>query len=256
MRGHRLFLSVTPFAQISLRNVENSSTLVRQVYMDLDFRFSPFEILTGSGTLIVCLFFVCVFSEVSSIEDEIGTSVTNAVKSEDLYWSSVEASGQDVVLTGSAPDVRARNAAYERARLVAGVASIDNQIKVIGESGTCQQQINEYLSRERISFKSGKADIADSSFNTIAMLAMIVRRCDSPIEVAGHTDSQGDAEINLRLSQRRADKVAKYLVNHGVLAEQIRSVGYGETQPVASNETAEGRKNNRRIEFRVLGGTV
>ena len=224
--------------------------------MDLDFRFSPFEILTGSGTLIVCLFFVCVFSEVSSIEDEIGTTVTTAVSSDDLYWSSVAASGQDVVLTGSAPDVKARDAALERAMAVWGVASVDNQIKVIGEDGTCQQQLNDYLSRERISFKSGKADVADSSINTIAMLAMIVRRCDSPIEVAGHTDSAGDAEINLRLSQRRADKVAKYLVNHGVKPEQIRSMGYGETQPVASNETPEGRKDNRRIEFRVLGGTV
>ena len=224
--------------------------------MDLDFRFSPFEILTGAGTLIVCLFFVCVFSEVSAIEDEIGTSVTQAVSSEDLYWSSVTASGQHVVLTGSAPDVQARDAALVRAKGVWGVASIENQIKVIGEDGTCQQQLNDYLSRERISFKSGKADVADSSFNTIAMLAMIVRRCESPIEVAGHTDSDGDAEINLRLSQRRADKVAKYLVNHGVLPEQIRAVGYGETQPIASNETPEGRKNNRRIEFRVLGGTV
>lgn len=224
--------------------------------MDLDFRFSPFEILTGSGTLIVCLFFVCVFSEASAIEDEVATSVTQAVSSDDLYWSSVEASGQDVVLTGSAPDVPARDAALARAMAVQGVASIDNQIKVIGEDGTCQQQLNDYLARERISFKSGKADVADSSFNTIAMLAMIVRRCDSPIEVAGHTDSAGDAEINLRLSQRRADKVAKYLVNHGVLPEQIRSVGYGETQPIASNESPEGRKSNRRIEFRVLGGTV
>ncbi len=224
--------------------------------MDLDFRFSPFEILTGSGTLILCLFFVCVFSEVSAIEEEVGTSVTAAVNSDELYWTSVEANGQGIVLTGAAPDVPARDAAAKRAMKVWGVTSVSNEIKVIGEDGTCQRELNNYANKESIRFKSGKAEVADSSFNTISMLAMIIRACNAPVEIAGHTDSAGDSEINLRLSQRRADRVAKYLVNHGVSAEQVRAVGYGESQPVSSNDTSEGRKANRRIEFRVLGGTA
>jgi OOP family OmpA-OmpF porin len=224
--------------------------------MDLDFRFSPFEILTGSGTLIVCLFFICVFSEVATIEEEIGTSVTVAVNSDELYWSSVEADGQAVVLTGAAPDVPARDAALRRAESIWGVSNVNNSIKVIGADGMCQQELNDYAAKERIRFKSGKAEVVDSSFNTISMLAMIIRACDAPIEIAGHTDSAGDSEINLRLSQRRADRVAKYLVNHGVPAEQVRAVGYGESQPVSGNDTTEGRKMNRRIEFRVLGGTA
>ena len=85
------------------------------------------------------------------------------------------------------------------------------------------------------------------------MLAMIIRTCTGVVEVAGHTDAKGDSEINLKLSQRRADVIAKYLVNHGVAAEKIVARGYGETQPIADNETADGRKANRRIEFRVLG---
>lgn len=222
----------------------------------MDFRFSQFEILTGAGTLLFCLFFICVFSEVSAIENEIGTSVSDAVSSDHLYWSSVEVNGQSVVLTGSAPDVPAKQEALAAARSVPGVTGIENLIQVIGASGTCQTQINDYLLRESIQFKSGKADVTDDTYHTLSMLAMIVRTCETPIEIAGHTDDKGGAEINERLSQRRAATVAKHLINHGVPSEMLQAVGYGESQPVASNTTPEGRKQNRRIEFRVLGGTA
>jgi len=222
----------------------------------MDFRFSQFEILTGAGTLVLCVFFVCVFTEVSGIENAIAAEVTDAVESDDLYWSGVEVSGQSVTLTGAAPDVPAKRAAEQRAEAIAGVVEIVNDIQVIGEAGTCQTQLNDYLATETISFKSGRADIADSSFKALGMLAMIVRSCDAPIEIAGHTDDRGDEEINLRLSQRRADRVAKHMVSHGVDAQQIRAVGYGENQPISDNGTDAGRKLNRRIEFRVLGGAA
>lgn len=71
-----------------------------------------------------------------------------------------------------------------------------------------------------------------------------------PYIVAGHTDSVGDAAYNQDLSERRADSVANYLVQSGVSASQLSVVGYGETQPIASNDTAEGRAQNRRVEIR------
>lgn len=222
----------------------------------MDFRFSQFEILTAAGTLLVCIFFICVFTEVSAIENRLGSEVSAAVDSKDLYWSSVEVDGQAVTLTGAAPDVPARNGAQARAAAIFGVTSIDNQIQVIGEAGTCQTQLDEYLSRETVSFKSGKAEVSESSYQVLAMLAMILRSCDTAIEIAGHTDDKGDAEINKLLSQRRADVVAKHMVRHGVSASQLRAMGYGESQPIADNGTDEGRKTNRRIEFRVLGGTA
>jgi len=222
----------------------------------MDFRFSQFEILTAAGTLLFCLFFICVFTEVSAIENHLGQQVSSAVDSDDLYWSSVEIDGQRAILTGAAPDVPARNAALQRANGVFGVTAIDNQIQVIGELGTCQTQLDDYLSRETISFKSGKAEVSESSFQVMAMLAMILRSCSTAIEIAGHTDDKGDAEINQILSQKRADVVAKHMVRHGVSASQLRARGYGESQPIADNTTAEGRKANRRIEFRVLGGTA
>lgn len=222
----------------------------------MDFRFSQFEIFTGAGTLLLTLFFVCLFSEVGALENAIGTEVNAALGDQDLYWSSVEVRGQDVVLTGSAPDRKAKLAAAADAAAVKGVSSVENLIQVIGADGDCQRELDEYLARERVTFRSGKVEVADASLHTLGMLAMIVRTCNTTVEIAGHTDAKGDAEVNLRLSQRRADVVAKHLVRHGVLAHQIVAVGYGETQPVADNSDDAGRKANRRIEFRVLGGSV
>lgn len=74
-----------------------------------------------------------------------------------------------------------------------------------------------------------------------------------PIEIGGHTDNQGDAAENLDLSERRADTALQYLVAHGQDPVRFVVVGYGEDQPVASNDNASGRARNRRIEFKALG---
>ena len=72
------------------------------------------------------------------------------------------------------------------------------------------------------------------------------------IVAEGHTDSIGTEAYNLKLSQRRADAVRTYLVDHGISADRIRTEGFGESRPVASNDTADGRAQNRRVELRVV----
>ena len=69
------------------------------------------------------------------------------------------------------------------------------------------------------------------------------------IEIAGHTDSHSSATYNQDLSQRRAQSVANYLASQGVDESRLRPNGYGESQPIASNDTADGRAQNRRVEF-------
>jgi len=71
------------------------------------------------------------------------------------------------------------------------------------------------------------------------------------IVVEGHTDSIGTEQYNLRLSRRRADTVRRYLVDHGIAASRITAEGFGESKPVASNDTADGRAQNRRVELHV-----
>lgn len=71
------------------------------------------------------------------------------------------------------------------------------------------------------------------------------------VEIAGHTDSTGEASYNQGLSERRAKSVREYLISKGVSGSRLSSAGYGESQPVATNSTSEGRQQNRRVELRV-----
>lgn len=72
------------------------------------------------------------------------------------------------------------------------------------------------------------------------------------IEIAGHTDSQGDDAANLKLSQARADAVRNYVIQKGITPNRVSATGYGETKPIADNDTPEGRKKNRRTTVTIL----
>ena len=76
------------------------------------------------------------------------------------------------------------------------------------------------------------------------------------LDVEGHTDSVGGDEYNQALSERRAAAVRDYLVQQGIAAESIASRGFGKTQPVASNDTPEGRQQNRRVELVLTGDAI
>jgi OOP family OmpA-OmpF porin len=83
-------------------------------------------------------------------------------------------------------------------------------------------------------------------------IAELLQLCgDIPLVIAGHTDSQGREEMNLQLSQDRAQAVADALRQRRVLTASYEVRGYGEEQPIASNDTEEGREANRRIEFKL-----
>ncbi len=109
----------------------------------------------------------------------------------------------------------------------------------------------EILSRTgNIYFNSGSARLKTDSIPLLTNLYDIVDRCpELKIEIGGHTDSDGSDADNLALSERRARAVNTYLVEKGIAPERLVTVGYGETRPVVSNDTAEGKRRNRRIEF-------
>ncbi|WP_299151767.1 OmpA family protein [uncultured Tateyamaria sp.] len=75
---------------------------------------------------------------------------------------------------------------------------------------------------------------------------------DSTVQIVGHTDSDGDAAFNQQLSERRANAVADVLLNQGVPFNRVRTFGRGESQPIATNATAEGKAQNRRVEIVIL----
>lgn len=84
------------------------------------------------------------------------------------------------------------------------------------------------------------------------VVTALQQRPDITVEVAGHTDGKGSDSYNQKLSERRAASVMKYLVDKGIDKSRITATGYGESQPIATNETDEGRELNRRVEMKVL----
>jgi len=107
---------------------------------------------------------------------------------------------------------------------------------------------------DNVYFDVGRARLREASYTELNELVnYMMRRKNIEIEIAGHTDNTGSKEDNLKLSQRRADRVKKYLINKGIDARRIKAKGYGENQPVAGNNTKEGRQKNRRTEVRIIG---
>ncbi|MBL6617873.1 MAG: OmpA family protein [Reyranella sp.] len=90
---------------------------------------------------------------------------------------------------------------------------------------------------------------APSQHSLDKVAAALVRQPDLDVEIDGHTDSIGGAPYNLRLSQRRSDAVKQYLIGKGVQADHLSARGFGKGKPIESNDTAEGRAQNRRVEF-------
>lgn len=130
-----------------------------------------------------------------------------------------------------------------------------NPIHALPTPEECTVQINAVLDEEKITFEPGSATILEAAKDVLDRIAEIVSECEGvAMEISGHTDSQGREEMNERLSQRRAEAVLTALLDRRVLTTSLVAKGYGETLPIADNETQEGREANRRIEFKVLSG--
>ena len=116
----------------------------------------------------------------------------------------------------------------------------------------CQQLFSESLANGKIRFESGRATIDLDSAGLLDRLIEIAMRCPTAdIEIAGHTDADGEDASNQTLSEKRAQAVLDYLVKAGLPASRFTAMGYGSSQPVASNDTDEGKAQNRRIDFLV-----
>ena len=117
----------------------------------------------------------------------------------------------------------------------------------------CLARVNEAAERKKITFNPSSSTFGDDAAETIDAIADVFRECEGiRVEISGHTDSQGRETMNQRLSQARADAVLNAILARRVLGTGLVAKGYGESQPVADNGTAEGREANRRIEFRLI----
>lgn len=117
----------------------------------------------------------------------------------------------------------------------------------------CEARVVEIIGDRKITFEPGSATLDASAVDILDELADLLKTCgEIPMEIGGHTDSQGRESMNQQLSQDRAQAVLEALRNRLVPTRAYSVKGYGETQPIADNETEEGREDNRRIEFHLL----
>lgn len=114
-------------------------------------------------------------------------------------------------------------------------------------------QVNEPIVIEHIYFEFGKDELLPSSFKSLdALVKKLKKEEDMLIEISGHTDNIGDIRDNQKLSEQRAKSVYTYFIKKGIKADKMKFIGFGESQPIANNNSEEGRKENRRVEFKLI----
>ncbi|WP_304201034.1 OmpA family protein [Flavobacterium alvei] len=109
------------------------------------------------------------------------------------------------------------------------------------------------LKEDAVRFDTGKATLTTQAKANLDKLVPVFKDyADTNIEIYGYTDSTGSPEFNLTLSQKRAESVKDYLVSKGLLVSRFKTTGLGIADPIATNDTAEGRTQNRRVEFAIM----
>lgn len=126
---------------------------------------------------------------------------------------------------------------------------------VSNENKSVEAQIREALGSQGVTFAPNSANLTSHAQSVLMRVAQILDKApSSKVGIAGYTDNQGSASHNLTLSQSRAQATLQYLAAHGVAANRMTAAGHGAANPVATNATAAGRAQNRRIDFTVQGG--
>lgn len=129
---------------------------------------------------------------------------------------------------------------------------VERKLIAFIEDATKPVDDKTWFSFDRLSFDFGKATLKPESAEQLKNIAEILKAYPKvTIKLGGYTDNKGPADFNMKLSQERADNVMAELVKLGIDAGRLKAEGYGEQYPVASNETEEGRAQNRRIDIRV-----
>ena len=124
---------------------------------------------------------------------------------------------------------------------------------IVPTADSCQEKLAMAQNDSKLLFDPGRASLAAGSLNTMNAIAEILNDCgEIPLEIQGHTDSQGRESMNQQLSQARAQTVLNELRARRVLTGTYVATGYGEAIPIADNGTEEGREANRRIEFHLI----
>jgi outer membrane protein OmpA-like peptidoglycan-associated protein len=146
-----------------------------------------------------------------------------------------------------------RSTIIQQIAAIPAAAGWQTRIDLMPPIDACRRKVTAFAGRNAILFQSGSARLADESSAAIDELAGYLELCpDAVVHVEGHTDADGADDLNLALSVSRAEMVVEALIERGVAFQRLYAVGYGESLPIADNDTAAGKRANRRIAFTIL----
>ncbi len=200
-----------------------------------------------------------------TVMDKGGTPVEADVLLEDLTTGKIIGQLRTDPRTGKVFAVLPHEGQYSYVITKEGYFPRSNHVDLLEEGGRLEvdevielQKIEEMIGKEttirlnNLFFDLDEFTIRAESYPELNRMASIIKENNLSIEVLGHTDNTGSVEYNKTLSEKRATAVKEYLVSQGIEAAKIAIRGFGETQPVASNDTEEGRGKNRRVEVRFV----
>ena len=176
---------------------------------------------------------------------------------ETLHAGAVELeTARKVLREGEENDGRLTDARYEEG-LEASTRAAGNRKEAEEACNARIAALEQRLQRVKevlrgVTFEEGSATLTEDARVALDLLANRLLRAPARVEVSGHTSNTGSLEFNMTLSQQRADAVRDHLISQGVPADSITAKGYGPNEPIASNETPEGRRANQRVELEFL----
>jgi|CXWL01.1.fsa_nt_gi OOP family OmpA-OmpF porin len=188
---------------------------------------------------------------------EVLKSVSGRVGRGQLHFTS-----NTVTIAGQVPTAAARTAVISAARAAAGsVLGVSDQLTVTASApvssaprtaAEVQSDLRRLLAGRTIDFESAGSVLTGAGRSLLdELVALLKSTPDLTLEIHGHTDASGAPDENLGLSEARAQAVRTYLVSRGLPADRLTAHGHGANSPLADNSTPAGRKQNRRIDFRV-----
>lgn len=200
----------------------------------------------------LCL--LCSMREAGNIEDVIRSKGVAALGAAGIATTGLSVTGRNVRWQGVADDDLGIVQVGEILEGIPGVRSVRVSPipRTLAHAEIVEGRLARAASLHPIRFPPNSAALTADTRRSLDMIADIVAgEPDVHIVIEGHTDSSGDSQVNLALSRERAEAVRRHLILHGIAPERLHGQGYGDSAPIAENDTAAGRRDNRRIVFRV-----
>ncbi|MFK7996014.1 MAG: OmpA family protein [Granulosicoccus sp.] len=168
----------------------------------------------------------------------------------------LSATGRDIQVSGRVTIDQSITKLMSSLEQIDGVRHVNETLQIVDPTIEAKAQLALFeqtlatIDTTRVAFQPGSTSFTPESDSALAqLLSLLKQHPESRVRIEGHTDNTGPDTVNLRVSRDRASAVANYLMARGIPSDQLIVTGYGSTQPIADNDTENGRSRNRRIEI-------